>query len=256
MSRLIFLLMIFITGSCSSWKIKNLQSESEQIIVINSNIDGKGPEITLEFYKGKSFYYPLMAVWIEDESGLYIQTLFVPESVATGIFKYGKQAKNKWIPAPRRAPQTLPYWSHKRGVVASDGLYMPEPENPVADAYTGATPVKSFVLQSRADNELPDKFRLLFEINQNWDWNEHWTNDKFPEDENYKCSCQPAVVYEALINTMYPERSYLMKPIGHSHYSGKTGELFPDLSSLTTALQIADSIVIRLKLAKGDSQLP
>ena len=27
-----------------------------------------GPEISVEFYKGKSFYYPLMAVWIEDES--------------------------------------------------------------------------------------------------------------------------------------------------------------------------------------------
>ncbi|MCK7540183.1 MAG: hypothetical protein MZV63_59435 [Marinilabiliales bacterium] len=46
----------------------------------------------------------------------------------------------------KRAPQTLPYWSHKRGIRASDGLYMPDPENPVADAYSGATPTTSFVL--------------------------------------------------------------------------------------------------------------
>jgi hypothetical protein len=37
-----------------------------------------------------------------------------------------------------------------------------------------------------------------------------------------------------------------MKPIGHSHPSGKDGELDSDLSTLTTALQIADSIVVRV----------
>jgi len=35
--------------------------------------------------------------------------------------------------------------------------------------------------------------------------------------------------------------------VGHSHYSGKTGELFPDLSTLTTALQIADSIIVKVR---------
>jgi hypothetical protein len=124
---------------------------------------------------------------------------------------------------------------------------MPEPENPVQDAYTGATPVKSFVLNTRADNPLPSVYRILFEINQNWDWNEYWTNDKFPDDENYKMSCQPALVYDALIDSTKPVTTLVMKPIGHSHYSGKTGELFPDLSTLTTALYIADSIIVRVK---------
>ena len=48
---------------------------------------------------------------------------------------------------PKEHLRHLPYWSHKRGVIASDGLYMPEPENPVPDAYSGATPVKGFVLK-------------------------------------------------------------------------------------------------------------
>ena len=64
---------------------------------------------------------------------------------------------------------------------------------------------------------------MLFEINQNWDWNEYWTNNKFPDDENYKMSCQPALVYEAVIDNGKNLRSVAMKPIGHSHYSGKTG---------------------------------
>ena len=60
-------------------------------------------------------------------------------------------------------------------------------------------------------------------------------------------SCQPALVYEAVIDRGKPERRYNMKPIGHSHYSGKTGELFPDLSTMTTALHIADSVVVMIK---------
>jgi hypothetical protein len=189
----------------------------------------------------------MMALWIEDNDGNFIQTLYVPTTVATGIFKYGKQDNKRWIAAPKRAPQTLPYWSHRRGIVASDGLFMPEPDNPVPDAYSGATPTQSFVLNTRADKELPDVFKLLFEINQNWDWNEYWTNNKYPDDENYKMSCQPALVYEVDIDLRNPRQKYLMKPVGHSHYSGLTGELFTDLSTLTTALQIADSVIVRVK---------
>jgi hypothetical protein len=247
MNRIVLLIIVLVAVACSSATTKKKESAPEQKTVINLNVNGKGPEITIEFTRGKSFYYPLMAAWIEDEDGNYIQTLFVPLTVATGIFKYGKHEKNKWVSAPKRAPQTLPYWSHKRGIKASDGLYMPEPENPVADAYTGATPAKGFILNAKADNELPDIFRVMFEINQNWDWNKYWTNDKYPDDDNYKMSCQPALVYEAGIDLRNRKESYQMKPIGHSHYSGKTGELFTDLSTITTALQIADSIIVRIK---------
>ncbi len=107
--------------------------------------------------------------------------------------------------------------------------------------------LQGFILTSRADNPLPGKFKVMLEINQNWDWNEYWTNDKFPGDENYMMSCQPAVVYETVIDLESAEDSYRMKAVGHSHYSGMTGELFPDLSTLTTALQIADSIIVKVR---------
>lgn len=87
----------------------------------------------------------------------------------------------------------------------------------------------------------------MLEINQNWDWNNYWTNDKYPDDENYKWSCQPALVYETDIDLNSLKDPYRMSPIGHSHYSGNTGELFPDLSTLTTALKIADSIIVKVK---------
>ena len=240
-------ILIFAAVACSTLVLRNDDTIPEQKTKLNSNSEGKGQSITIELTRGKSFYYPLMAAWLEDADGSYIQTLFVPVSIATGVFKYGKKENNKWISAPKRAPQTLPYWAHKRGIKASDGLYMPEPENPVADAYTGATPVKGFILNSKADKKLPQLFSVMFEINQNWDWNEFWTNNKFPDDEYYKMSCQPALVYEAKIDLNNISETYMMKPVGHSHYSGKTGELFTDLSTLTTALTIADSIIVRIK---------
>jgi hypothetical protein len=236
-------LMTACTGAPSATK----KAGEQKYTSLETNMAGTGPEFEVRFYGGPSLYYPLMAVWLEDEQGRYLQTLFVPRTVATGVFRYGSNSGGRWTAAAKRAPQTLPYWSHQRGVKASDGLYMPGPENPVADAYTGATPTTSFSLKTRADDVLPEKFRVMFEINQNWDWNDYWTNDKFPGDSYYLYSAQPALVYESRVDMSNNAGRYLMKPIGHSHPSGSTGELFPDLSTLTTALQIADSIVVSVK---------
>jgi hypothetical protein len=102
------------------------------------------------------------------------------------------------------------------------------------------------VLKSKADRPLPSRFRVMFEVNQNWDWNEYWTNDKYPGDKNYLFNAQPAVVYESSVDLDSLRERYVMKPVGHSHPTGATGELFTDISTLTTALQIADSVVVRI----------
>jgi hypothetical protein len=244
---IIFILIVLITEACTTGTLKNKNQVPEEKTLLSSNTSGEGPEIIVDFSKGESFYYPLFAIWLEDMDGKYIQTLYVAKSVATGVFQYAKQENNKWITAAKRAPQTLPYWAHKRGVKATDGLYMPDSQTSVPDAYTGATPVTGFILTSHADAALPEKYKVMMEINQNWDWNEYWTNDKYPDDENYKWSCQPAVVYEAVIDSKSMKDSYILEPVGYSHYSGKTGELFTDLSTLTTALQIADSVIVRVR---------
>jgi hypothetical protein len=44
----------------------------------------------------------------------------------------------------------------------------------------------------------------------------------------------------------HPQAEYTMKVIGHSHYSGKTGELFTDLGTITTALQIVGSLTVKI----------
>ncbi|MDT8400639.1 MAG: hypothetical protein RQ743_03000 [Bacteroidales bacterium] len=251
MKNLIAILIILsLSYSCSLKSGQSDATEEEDILYFTKNENSIGPWITVEFQKGESFYYPLMAIWLEDLEGNYIQTLFVPESVATSVYRFGEVKDGKWEAGVRRWPQTLPYWAHKRNIKASDGLFMPDPDNPVPDAYSGATPITGFVMSARADEPVEKPVNVMLELNQNWDWNEYWTNDKYPGDEYYLRSCQPAVVYKATINPAFPDREVVMKAIGHSHPSGSTGELFSDLSTLTTALTIADSINVYIGKVK------
>lgn len=212
-----------------------------------TNEQGTGPELQLEFKKGKAHNHPLLVVWAEDLSGNYIQTLYVSKSIATSVFNYGDHSDGVWTEGVVRRPAALPYWSHKRGIQAEDGLYLPTPENPVPDAYTGATPQDNFLLNTRLDEAIAEGFYVLLEINQPWDWNKFWTNNKYPDDEDYKSSSQPSVVYRARIDPQKTGERVSFEVIGHGHYSGDDGSLNEDLSTLTTALDIADKVFIYQK---------
>lgn len=240
-----FVILISLSAmACQSGRYKKLPVY--EVYQFSSNPDGEGREFEVELVRGSSFYFPLMAIWAEDTEGNYLQELYVAESIARGVFGHGDASTGKWMPGAIRRPAALPYWGHRRGVPASDGFYLPTEEDPLPDAYTGATPTTGFQLTTRMDSELSGEVMIYLEINQSWDWNEYWTNNRFPGDEQYKTSAQPALVYAVLIN-LNEDGEYQMQPIGHSHYSGKDGSLNPDLSTLTTALHIAERIVVRVK---------
>ncbi len=207
----------------------------------------QGISLQISFRRGASHNHPLMAFWVEDTAGQYLHALYVAESIARGYFRHGDPGSGRWQPGPVRRPAALPYWGHQRGVKAHDGYYIPTQDNPLPDAITGPTPEADFILHTRVGEDIPRVFRVLMEINQSWNWNHHWHNNRFPGDENYMTSSQPALVYEATIHLDDLQPHYLMQPIGHSHWSGATGELFEDLSTLTTALDIAREVKISLR---------
>lgn len=237
----IIAIALFIITGCKSTNVP----EAEVPETFTSNVNGKGPELQVEFIRGEAHNHPLMAIWVEDTNGNYIQTLYVAESLGKGIFQHGDATSGQWLPAEIRRPAALPVWSHSRGVKETDGLFVPTPENAVADAYTGATPQISFVLNTRLDQPGPDKFYVLFEVNQTWDWNEYWTNNKYPDDPVYKTSCQPSLIYRALVDLNDGKKEYDMKLIGRGHHSGKDGKIYTDLETMTTALNITRSIKVR-----------
>ncbi len=246
----IFIAILFISGFTvhpeSQFRRKSKTMEQEPVQEIITTLDMEGHALEIIFMKGKAHNHPLMAIWIEDLDSNYIQTLYVAESIGKGFFRHGDPSSGRWMPGPVRRPAALPYWGHQRGVRADDGYYIPTPEEPMPDAITGATPKGSFMLHTQTPGTDLKKFRLLFEINQSWDWNEYWTNTLYPDDEHYMSSSQPALVYEVHIDLGCGTAEYELIPIGHSHWSGRNGKLYPGLHTLTTALNIAESIHVRI----------
>lgn len=249
LNTIAFLLSIMFLISCQSGNQGKSSKARKQdtLSMLSSNRLALGNVLEIEMLKGKAHNHPTFVLWVEDMDGRYIQTLFITRAIGQGIFTYADNSGNKWKPGEVKRPAALPYWAHKRGILYEDGSLLPNPRNKIPDAYSGATPQGSFMLNTRTDEVLKGKVRLMLEINQTWDWNEYWTNTRYIDDAEYKTSCQPAIVYSAEIDLEKPGLSIEMKPIGHSHHSGKTGDLFTDLSSITTALHIADKLVVTVK---------
>lgn len=233
------ILLIALSGCVNSPKT---QPQEKTDIIITQPFPN-GISININFEKGEEFYHPLIVFWIEDDEGRYIETLYASQSIATGTFMYGVADGKKWKSGERRRQAALPYWGHRRGVKAPDGLFLPTPQNPLPDAITGATPTNNFTISTTANAET-EYMKVFMEINQTWDWNHYWHNNLYPNDDEYKTSCQPALVYMARVKISENGLTYEMLPIGHSHPSGKTGELFPDISKHTTALKIAKRITV------------
>ena len=241
---IIFLLTIFI--GCTANKKLIHQQLNDTII---SGLSSSGVSFDIEFFVGKAHNHPTFTVWTETMSEEFVETLFVTKFIGTGVFGYAPTAQGEWQRQPGRAmrPAALPYWMHKHGGKGQKEIKIPTPENPEPDAITGATPKAGFLLKTNASQPYQEKFRLLVEVNQTWDWNEYWTNSLYPNDVDYKTSCQPSVIYAVTIDPANPQQEYYLNPIGHGHYSGKDGKLYTDISSLTTALHIFDRVVVRCK---------
>ncbi len=241
----LFFLLMLLTG------LGYTQEKTGDKQELLTNQQSEGTVVTIEFRKGLEHYHPLMAVWVEDMEGHYMHTLYVAQSIAKGVFKHANYEDGSWKRGEKKIPAALPYWSHSRNAPGPDSSYMPTPDHPVPDAYTGATPTGSFTLTTVVADSVERPFRVLFEINQSWDWNEHWYNSKYPGNKEYLKSAQPALVYEAVVDRDSPSGRFKMEAIGHSHPYGANGKLFEDISTLTTARQIADEIVVKVA-GKGE----
>lgn len=244
--RLSLLLIIPLAMLMSCVSQRELESEP---VIIQTSPENAVRELEIEFQKGKAFNHPSFAVWTEDLEGNYIETLYVSGYVAKGRYGFGEIEPGKWKsePGDARRPATLPYWAHKRNIKAPDGLFIPSSETEVPDALTSATPRSNFRLETATSYAGNKKFRVLMEINQAWDANEFWTNNKFEGDMNYFGSLQPALVYAVTVDPQSSETEFFLNPIGHSHPTGANGVLFTDLTTLTTAKEIAKKIVVRIK---------
>ena len=124
---------------------------------------------------------------------------------------------------------------------------MPTSETPLVDGILGATPLGNFSLVTNI-NESNQIYIVNYEINRSYDWNEHWSFDKFPDDFVYNdgSNGQPSLLYQGKVDFSIPNQAVLLDVKGHGHYSGKDGKLYADLSGHTTALQMVKRAIVVL----------
>lgn len=184
---------------------------------------------------------PQMAIWIEDTCGNYISTIYVTRRIA----------KQSWLMSKgNRRIEALPHWCHKHGIIYEDGLYSPTKESPLPDAVTGATPRGSFAI-SYSQKEIMRNYVVKLEVNHSTDFNDSYPKCARKEDSNYsggkEGSGQPALIYYAKIDSTSHNETIVAKLIGHSSPDGKDGNIYRDLSGITTALNIIKSIKIKTR---------
>lgn len=236
-------IIITLTSFACSISGKPAKAEPKITDTIQAILSGKGLDLIIYFEKGNAHNHPTFVFWTEDMNENYLQTLYITRSFATGIFGHGPINDTLWGTEPgiAKRPAALPYWWHK---YSQEPAIVPSPDKPFVDAYTGATPEGSFAINVETDTTNISRFRLLMEINQPWDWNDYWTTNKFPDDYAYKTSCQPSLIYSVTIDLSSKTKRYYLNPIGHGHYSGRNGNLYTDLSTITTAKRIINKVYV------------
>lgn len=218
----------------------------------------KDQKLLIDVKSGIHFWHPQVVVWIEDTLGQFVKTLFITESTAKGLFLSGRNANNfKSFDANKkvktlssenlRLVDALPFWSHKRGKETLPNFFAPVFSDPEVDGMTGATPQGNFYIRSQVPEEL-STFNLWLEVNVAFDDNKFYSEYDFPDDSSYHGGTgllgQPSLIYKATLQRSEQQGFRLMDLMGHSHHSGQNGNLYNDLSSITTAKRILDRVVV------------
>jgi hypothetical protein len=184
---------------------------------------------------------PQFAVWIEDDTGDYIQTVFVTRKTATEGWIFNKG--NRHIEA-------VPRWMHQRNILDSDGYLLPSKKEPLIDGVSGATPKKEIEILFSPDPALT-RFRIVLEINHSTDFNTAWPESAAEGSAGWsggsEGSGQPSLVYSELIDLSGPG-PWLLLLDGHGSPDGSDGEINTDVTGMTTALSILGRAEVELIL--------
>jgi len=182
---------------------------------------------------------PQFCLWIENGSGDYVETLYATKKIASQgwVFNGGNRRK-----------EALPVWCRKRGIVYSDGLYLPTKERPLTDALSGATPKAGFSLSFDPPQGLT-RFYVYLEINHSTDFNAAYPKDAAAGTAAYsggkEGSGQPALLYRVLVDTAAADVGSECELVGHSSPDGSDGDIYPDMAGIDSALEILGELTVR-----------
>jgi len=171
-----------------------------------------------------------IAIWLVNEKGEFVDTVYVTRKIAKkGLGNRGGELDDR-LGGSRLS--VLPVWAHQKGIDYGGGNFYPPKDKAIVDAITSATPkAGEFVWTWRPKKHLkPGKYYYNIEVNKSFDDNEH---------HNYSWyRGQPSVIWQGSLVIGKKVSESEAKIIGHGDVAGKDGKINPDLSSLTTALQL------------------
>ena len=118
------------------------------------------------------------------------------------------------------------------------------------DGITGATPRSSFDVKMKTVKDLR-QFVVKVEVNHSTDFNDSYPKNAKEGDANYsggkEGSGQPAVIYRADVDLDSGKNSFEATLVGHSSPDGSDGEIYTDMTGLTSALEIVGRIKITVQ---------
>jgi hypothetical protein len=175
-----------------------------------------------------------MAIWLSDEQGNFLDTVYVTKKVAKkGLGNRRGGLDDKWGGARL---STLPVWAYSRGFDYGNGKIYPSKNKPLPDAITSATAkAGKFVWEWKQKNVIKaGKYNYFIEVNKSFDKNEH-------HDYSWYRG-QPSVVWRGSIEVGKQPSKSEAKIIGHGHVAGDGGKINSDLSTLTTSLKLIERV--------------
>ncbi len=195
-------------------------------------------QVTLRFslslnpgiYKQTKFKKPpQFAIWLEDAAGAKIRTVWVTEKTGTGNWG-GKITR----------PVSLPYWvSRWKKETRSDSF--PTPENPVADAVTGATPTQHFT--NEIEVPINSTWDYYVEINVSGDYNDAFTAVLKDGKRDRHANGQPSIIYRGQITALPGQRS-APQLIGRTDQLESVSHIIPDLEGISLAKNLLSKIEV------------
>lgn len=176
---------------------------------------------------------PQIAVWLEDSSGRFVQTLKVTY----------KTAKAKYVGHRGGREESLPVWAFARGEIDTRGRRAPSHKTALPDAVTGASKKEDFAWKLSLDSSAISRGMMLcVEVNNSMDFN-HFYKEKLDESSlgyNKGVNGQPSLVFKAPLSN----NRVSCELVGYGHPAGKDGEIRPVDRSLSSALSLIKTITV------------
>ena len=173
----------------------------------------------------KSGKEPQFAVWLEDEQGRYIRTLYVTQK-ASGI---------SWIFAPKEGrPESLPVWYHASKHASKKTAASSSSDKKEIDAVTSATPKGGLVINQKIDDA---SCVIKVEVNASFDYTSTWTK------KNSGVNGQPSLVYQALLPAGQKDE-FALELAGSGSVNGSSGDVYKNVGGIDSAKTIVRAATV------------